>query len=196
MNSAKEAPFLYRCATVSIDARASQAATALAEQDCAEAGLDMAEIGVVGVETMACAGSDVKRALQACAHVLGLPVDDAQLVYCEWASAHVDEDHAHSVFVNVVLATGPEPYCIQALASPARRGQQLRETRRIVRVGDAFVLDPCVAHLAAPANPCDRALLVLAQWSLPGATAQARAEVRRRFPALPNDSHQSSLLDF
>jgi hypothetical protein len=195
MEPSEELLGLYRCARFKFDPQVATVATDLAEKDCEVRGLDMAEIGVIAAADCLPTQPALATALAACQAQLGLPPEAAQIVYCEWSWVHADVGYRDQLFVSVVLATGPEPYCVQSLQTPQTRGAQVLDTKRIVSVGDVFLLDPCVAHMAAPVTPNNQALLVLAQWSLPAATEAERAAVRARFAPLPYDRHQSSMLD-
>lgn len=195
MEPSEESLGLYRCAHFKFDPLAVAAATELAEKHCEVRGLDMAEIGVIAAADCLPSQPALTKALAACQQQLGLSPEAAQIVYCEWSWVHADVGYRDQLFISVVLATGPEPYCVQSLQTPQQRGNDVLDTKRIVSVGDVFVLDPCVAHMAAPATPNNQALLVLAQWSLPAATEAERAAVRARFAPLPHDRHQTSLLD-
>jgi hypothetical protein len=196
MDLSEKALGLYHCTRVAISPETSMAAIQLAEKDCEEEGLDMAEINVIAADHIFGTRPEIAQALAACEAQLGLPAKDAQLVYCEWTWVHADTPYKKDIFVSVVLATGPEPYCIQALHSPRQRGDDVIDTKRIVSVGDVFVLDPCVAHMAAPTVPRTGAMLVLAQWLVRAETAAERLTVQQRFAPDPHDRHQSSLLDF
>lgn len=194
MDLSEKALGLYHCTRVDISAEASAAAIQMAEKDCEAEGLDMAEINVIDARHILSTHSEIAQALAACEAKLGLRAADAQLVYCEWTWVHADTSYKNFLFVSAVLATGPEPYCIQALQSPQKRGEDVVDTKRIVDVGDVFVLDPCVAHMAAPTVPRTGAMLVLAQWAVPASGAE-RAAVQARFAPAEHDRHQSSLID-
>lgn len=195
MNLSEKALGLYHCKRVDISTAASTAAIAMAEKDCEVEGLDMAEINVIEARHVLKTHPEIAEALAVCEARLGLPAKDAQLVYCEWTWVHADTPYKDQIFVSVVLATGPEPYCIQALQSPRKRGEDVLDTKRIVAVGDVFVLDPNVAHMAAPTVPRTGAMLVIAQWAVPAKSNAERAAVETRFSPAPHDRHQSSLLD-
>jgi len=195
MVSSENALSLYRCGHIKFESAITSAITEYVNDDCAERGLDMAEISVIDGPRLQAAPPALQAALAACEEMFGLQAADAQLVYCEWTWAHADISYRNSMFVSVVLATGPQPYCVQALQTGATRGEDLLDTKRIFSVGDVFVLDPCVAHMAAPAIPNSDALLVLAQWSIPAPCEEARDRVRQRFSPLAYDRHQSSLID-
>lgn len=195
MVSSEDALSLYRCGYIKFEPELTTAITEFVNDDCAERGLDMAEISVIDGAKLQAAPQPLKDALDMCEAMFGLPAADALLVYCEWTWAHADIDYRNSMFVSVVLATGPQPYCIQALQTGAKRGEDILDTKRICSVGDVIVLDPCVAHMAAPAIPNNEALLVLAQWAIAAPTEEAREAVRRRFSPLSYDRHQSSLID-
>lgn len=93
-----------------------------------------------------------------------------EVLFCSWASLHNDPDWAGSVFVNLVLHTGPSGYVVGAHgvnyshegAVPVVTTQAYR-----VEVGDLFVLDPTVPHSAHPAYPSDGSFLAVLQVSLP-----------------------------
>jgi len=195
MNLSDETLGLYHCTRVDISTAATRAVTELAEKDCEEEGLDMAEINVIDAKPLLTTHPDIAKALAVCEAKLGLPANAAQIVYCEWTWVHADTPYKNEIFVSVVLATGPEPYCVQSLHTPRNRGDDVIDTKRIVSVGDVFVLDPCVAHMAAPTVPRTGALLVLAQWSVPASSEVDRAAVRARFAPDPHDRHQTSLMD-
>jgi hypothetical protein len=195
MDISEQALGLYHCTRVEISPAASNAAIQMAEKDCEAEGLDMAEINVIDPRLILNTQPEIAQALAACEAHLGLAAADAQLVYCEWTWVHADTSYKNSLFVSAVLATGPEPYCIQALESPRKRGADVVDTKRIVEVGDVFVLDPCVAHMAAPTVPRTGAMLVLAQWAVPVKSDEDRAAVLARFAPAAHDRHQSSLMD-
>jgi len=108
------------------------------------------------------------------------------LLACRWAGPHSDEPFAGEAFYSFVLHTGPSPYTMNLFYTDRERhGERLPTvtcSSHRLKVGDAFVFDPTTPHLAAPEEPRDGQLLLLAQCTLKDKNARERAELVEVMP--------------
>lgn len=114
--------------------------------------------------------------------------EQADVLACQWAPAHVDDSFAGSAFYSVVLHTGPHPYIMELLHTQKQRYDKSQlnvvNTAKELRCGDAFIFDPTTPHYAAPKIPHQRELLILLQTELNDDTKEERKLLLKAHPPL------------
>lgn len=164
-------------------------------------GLGVAQIEAVTATTLAERCPETQDALSAAAKAVGLPIEDAELVFCEWAAVHADYCFAGRTFVSLVVSTGCNPYYMQSLLTRKERDEDLDtesyevdDATLILNQGEILVFDPTVPHMAVPTRPADGQMLVLMQWALPTEDALAKANLLGQFPAQSDDKQRIDYL--
>jgi hypothetical protein len=153
-----------------------------------------AEIEILGVSSfLSRTTPEVKASLQRLLRILGLDptAQENSFVFCDWAAPHEDIQIAGSAFVSTVLHTGPFQYWMSMFHT--RKCETTYETplltsTRMLNVGDTFVFDPTIPHMAAPVRSHQDQFLVLLQSEISIGTDQELADLLRRFPRTANDS--------
>lgn len=189
--------FFYLSTRPNVPTAAVETVVAAAQSLVRERGLLPAQIEAFSSKQLEGAQNGAGNALMSLRRALKLPADTpSAVVACEWASPHVDELFAGQAFVSLVLHTGPEPYVVQTLHTEHRvDGNTLVTSTRMLRQGDVMVLDPTVAHFAAPRSPGSNQLLVLLQFELPDQTELDRANLLKQFPPDARDKDAWPVFD-
>jgi hypothetical protein len=161
-------------------------------------GLNVAQIEVVTATTLAAKYPEIQDALDAAVKAVGLPIEDAELVICEWAAVHADYTFAGRTFASLVVSTGRNPYYMQSVLTHKSDLEmddtwQVDDAKLILKQGDVFVFDPTVPHMAVPTRPADGQLLVLMQWAIPTEDELAMANLLGQFP---KQREEENRLDF
>ena len=139
-------------------------------------------------------GVEAARRLIACVGDSSFPISDRfAILSCMWAAPHVDDTFDGSLFVSVVVRTGPSPYVMQTLRTGAAEDgapASLITNTRVLNVGDVVVFDPTAPHYAFPQRPSEQSLLVLLQVELTGVSAMSAEKRQSTLPQAAGDGDE------
>jgi hypothetical protein len=123
-------------------------------------------------------------------------LDSAAVLACRFALPHDDNIFEGKAFLSTVLHTGPHPYLMsmfttepgERVKNDGSRRQLVIDTVRELKVGDTFMFDPTVPHMAAPMEPHADQWLILLQLERPLKDARAYATTLKRYARHSQDA--------